>query len=112
MSIRNAVMLTALAVASVSAIAETESKPQTTLTAPGIATTDGILTYCRRVDAASAAKYTLAINNLTQGHSRDELEDIRTSKQYKETLAAIDTQLLKVSSGTGVNACRAFLAGK
>jgi hypothetical protein len=111
MSIRNAVMLTVLAVVSVSAMAESESKPQTTLTAPGMATTDGILTYCRRIDTASAAKYTLAINNLTQGHSRDELEDIRASKQYTETLAALNVQLLKVSNATGVSACRSYIAG-
>ena len=112
MSIRNAVMLTALAAVSVSAMAETESKPQTTLTVPGMATTDGILTYCRRVDPSSAAKYTLGINAITQGHPLNELKDIRASKQYEEILATINTQLLKISNSTGVSACRSFLAGK
>ena len=49
MSIRNAVMLTALAAGSVSAMAETDLEATNTLTVPGMATTDGILTYCRRV---------------------------------------------------------------
>jgi hypothetical protein len=110
MNIRHSVILAALAVMSVSAWAE--SKPQTTLTAPGMATFDGILNYCRRTDMRSAAQYTIRLNNLTQGHSEGELTDIRESKQYKDTLATINSQLLKVSTPTGSNACMSYLVGK
>jgi hypothetical protein len=105
MSIRHSVILAALAVMSVSAMAG--SKPQTTLTASGMATTDGVLGYCRSVNAISVAKYTQAINSITQGHPREELFDIRESKQYKQTLATLNSQLLKVPIATGVSACRA-----
>ena len=77
-----------------------------------MAATDGVLTYCRRIDPGSAAKYTLAIQSTTQGHKLDEIEDIRASKQYKDILATINMQLLKVSNSTGVSACRSYLAGK
>ena len=110
MSIRNSVVLAALAVMSVSALAK--PNPQTTLSAPGMGTVDGILTYCQRVDPGSTAKYTLGLNNFTGGHPPGEVKDIRESKQYKSTLATIDGQLLKVSTATGVSACRAYLAGK
>ena len=106
MSIRFSVILAALAVMSVPAVAG--AKPQgTTLTGPGMATTDGVLGYCRRVNAISAAKYTLAINSLTQGHPKEELIDIRESKKYRDTLAIINGQLLKVPIAAGVSACRA-----
>lgn len=110
MNIRYSVILIAVAIMSVPALAK--SNPQTTLSAPGVATVDGILTYCRRVDTGSAAAYTLALNNLTQGHSPDEVRDIRESKQYKDTLGNINSQLLKVPTAAGANACRAYLAGK
>jgi hypothetical protein len=110
MSIRYSVILAALAVMSVSALAE--SKPQTTLTAPGMGTVDGILTYCQKVDHMSAAKYMLGLDNFTKGHSKDELEDIRASTQYKTTREALNTQLLKVSNSAGISACRNYLAGK
>ena len=110
MSIRFSVIVTAMAVMSVFALAET--KPFTTLNAPGMATVDGMLTYCRRVDPASASKYTLGINNFTQGHTVEELISIRASKQYATSLADINSYLKKVSNASGINACRAYLAGK
>jgi hypothetical protein len=106
MSIRYSVILAALAVMSVPAVAG--PKPQaTTLNAPGMATVDGMLGYCRRVNAISVAQYTQEINSLTQGHPKEELIDIRASKKYRDTLANINSQLLKVPIAAGVSACRA-----
>jgi hypothetical protein len=110
MSIRKSVVLAALAVMSVSALAK--PNPATTLSPTGVGTADGVLNYCRRVDPGLAAKYALGLKSLPLGHSPDELEDIRETKQYKSTLATINSQLLKISTATGVNACRAYLAGR
>ncbi len=107
MSIRFSIILAAMAVMSVSAPAVTI--PQTTINAPALATVDGILTYCRRVDPGSAANYTLGLKDFTQGHPVAELASIRASKQYANTMAIINSQLLKVSTAAGVNACRAYL---
>jgi hypothetical protein len=114
MCIRYSVILAALAVISVSALAKTnaDTKPQTTLTAPGMATADGILSYCKRIDARSAAQYATRLDSITQGHSSGEVKDIRESKIYKASLAVINNQLLKVSAPTGLNACMSYLTGK
>jgi hypothetical protein len=113
MNIRYSVILAALAVMSVSTLAETRPQtPQTTLTGPGMATVDGVLNYCRKIDMGSAAQYTIRLNGLTQGHSEGEVTNIRGSKQYKDALAVINTQLLKVSAPTGLNACMSYLVGR
>lgn len=103
MNIRYSVILAALAVMSVPAVAG--SKPQTTLTAPGMATTDGVLGYCRRINAMSIPKYNQVMASLTQGHTAAELISIRSSKQYNDTLAIISSQLLKVPISSGVSIC-------
>lgn len=110
MSIRDAVILAAVAVMSVSADAVT--RPATTLTSSGMAVIDGMLDNCRRVDPIRYIGYTLAITNITQGHNLGELIGIRASAQYQTVLAGVNSDLKKQSVGSQISSCKAFLAGR
>jgi len=85
--------------------------PDTVLTPTGLATTDTILSYCARIDGASSSKYQSGITLITQGHDGAETAALRSTPEYSKAQAALNAQLLKVSYGSGITACRAFATG-
>ena len=83
-----------------------------TLHSDSLARYEAITSYCEQVDPASASQYQLKLEDLTRGHSSDEIAADRTTAAYRNAMAQANATLARASSTTGVRGCSEFLAEK
>ena len=73
---------------------------------------EGLLNYCGKIDAGSAAKYQERAKLLVKGVPEKEVAEARQSAEYKESYELISAQLEKAPKENSMQACRAYLDGK
>ena len=67
--------------------------------------TEGILTYCTKVDPPSAVKYRARIKVLVQGASDDTLAKVRNSDAYLKARQSMDDFISKVDEHNAKRVC-------
>jgi hypothetical protein len=107
MRLRTSALLAAMAVMSASALPET--KDATTIFIESLARVDGIISYCARTDAKNAQSYQDNVAMIIRGHSRTEIQGDRGTSRYQYALGVINLQLSKISTGTGMSACKTLV---
>lgn len=83
-------------------------QPNTVITPAGLAMADTVLSYCAEIDRNSGDTYEAGIKMIIQGHSESEISSVRKTAEYAKTRDTINTQLSRVSYGTGLSACQQF----
>lgn len=73
---------------------------------------EGILAFCAKVDAQSAAKYQERSKLFTRDQADKDVKAARASKEYQDAFDSISTELGKVRSEDAVKSCTAYLEGK
>ena len=73
---------------------------------------EGLLNYCGKIDAGSAAKYRERAKFLVKGVPDKEVAEARQSAEYKESYDSMSADLEKAPKENSVQACRAYLEGK
>ena len=101
---------TSAVVVLVSTLAETRTIPA--LHADSLARYEAISSYCGKIDPGSAADYAARLEDLTRGHSADEILAKRESDRYRHAMAEANDTLAKASYTTAANGCTEFLAEK
>jgi hypothetical protein len=72
---------------------------------------EAVVSFCARVDAASAAEYKEWGNKVAGEMSKEQLAEIRASSEYKETYDAMTAELEKVPAEKAKESCREGLKG-
>src|SRR5579859_7806774 len=83
-----------------------------TLHPDSLARYEAITSYCEQVDPASAVQYELKLEDLTHGHSSNEIAADRNTATYRHAMAQANATLSSASITTGVRGCGEFLAEK
>jgi hypothetical protein len=83
-----------------------------TLHSDTLARYEAITSYCEQADPASASQYGLRLEDLTRGHSSNEIAADRRTATYRNAMAQAKGTLSMASSPTGVRGCSEFLAKK
>ena len=73
---------------------------------------EGIVNYCAKIDAGSAAKYQERAKLLVKDVPEKELTEARKSAEYKESYDSISADLEKAPKENSIQACRAYLEAK
>ncbi len=101
------------AVASSAVIVLVSTWAQTrTLHSDTLARYEAITSYCEQADPASASQYGLKLEDLTRGHSSNEIAADRGTASYRKAMAQANATLSRASSPTSVKGCTEFLADK
>jgi hypothetical protein len=90
-----------------SAAAEPEPAP-----AHSLGVTEGLLTYCTKVDAASAAKIKLKAKALSEGLSAVALKQMRNSAEYRTAYESVTQFVEKVDPHNAMQPCRQAAASR
>ena len=101
---------TSAVVVLVSTWSETRTLPA--LHPDSLARYDAITSYCGKIDPGSASEYAAKLEDMTRGHSADEIVSRRTSDRYRDAMAEADATLRSASRDTALNGCTEFLAEK
>ena len=75
-----------------------------------LAITEGILSYCTKVDPAAAVKYQETVKQLVQGTSDEALSKVRSSDDYQRARASVDDFVSKVDEHNAKRVCSNGLA--
>src|SRR5580704_2627252 len=67
--------------------------------------TDGILTYCGRIDPTSAAKIRERIKDLEHGASEQQLATIRNSEEYRKAYDSMAEFVAKIDEHNAQRVC-------
>lgn len=102
----------AVAASSVVVLVSTFAQTKLPLHPDTLARYEAIVSYCEKVDPASASLYATVLTNLSQGHSAGEIAGHRTSARYRRALLEANNTLSNASTDTGLKGCSEFLADK
>ena len=78
--------------------------------ARALATTEAILSYCAKVDPASASEYQERVKLIAQGASEKALDEVRKSAEYQQAHASVDDFLAKVDEHNAKKVCSEAVA--
>jgi hypothetical protein len=89
-----------------------ETRTRSVLHSDSLARYEAITSYCGKIDPGSATEYAARLEDLTRGHSADEILTSRTSDRYRGAMAEANATLASASRNTAINGCTEFLAEK
>ena len=91
----------------VSLLASAQTAAPATQDASVLAILEGTITFCSKVDPESADKYKDLAKLLTNGQSDEAIDQVRNTKEYKDSLDKISKQLEALSTKEASEACKA-----
>lgn len=100
----------AVAATSVVVLVSTFAQTRPPLHPDTLARYEAITAYCEKADPPSAAQYAGVLANLTQGHTREEISNDRSSRRYRNAMLEANATLSRASSNTAINGCAEFLS--